>query len=59
MWSRAALRATLRIHAVKGTSRVSYFLIALISFAKTFWVMSSASWASWTMLRTNPYTSSA
>ena len=44
MWSSAALRDTRMIQAAKGTSRCSYFRIAVISLAKTFWVMSSASW---------------
>ena len=52
MWSSAALRATRMIQAAKGTSRCSYLLIAVISLAKTFWVMSSASWWSWTKLVT-------
>jgi hypothetical protein len=41
-WSSAALRATRSIQAAKGPSRRSYLAIALISFANTFWVMSSA-----------------
>ena len=48
----ATLRATLRIHAVNGTSRGSYLWITDISFMNTVWVASSASWASRRMLST-------
>ena len=34
----------------KGDLALLVLLIAFISFAKTFWVMSSASWWSWTKL---------
>ena len=51
-WSIATLRAMRSSHAKNGTPRSSYLTIAVISFANTCCVTSSASWSSRTIERT-------